>query len=202
MLPGLATSEMRSLNSNRQKTRALSTSLTTSAKRGGCTALKGGIHDHRAGVRLHPFCPMPQGPTHSLALRLGRLRKFGTVSEPTVFIVDDDEACRDSIRELVVAVGLAAAVFSSAFEFLAAFDATWRGCLVLDLRMPRMDGLALQACLREMGAHLPIVFVSGSVDIPTAVQAIRDGAVDFLHKPYPQQQLMDAIGKALLRNLA
>jgi FixJ family two-component response regulator len=65
-----------------------------------------------------------------------------------------------------------------------------------------MDGLALQARLREMGVHLPIVFVSGSVDIPTAVQAVRDGAVDFLQKPYPQQQLMDAIYKALLRNQA
>jgi FixJ family two-component response regulator len=119
------------------------------------------------------------------------------VSEPTVFIIDDDDACRDSIRELVVAVGLAAAVFSSAFEFLADFDFTWHGCLVLDLRMPRMNGLALQKRLQEMGVHIPIVFVSGSVDIPTAVQAIRDGAVDFLQKPYPQQQLLDAIYKAL-----
>ena len=124
----------------------------------------------------------------------------GTVSEPTVFIVDDDDACRDSIRELVIAVGLAAAVFSSAFEFLAAFDATWRGCLVLDLRMPRMDGLALQARLREMGVQIPIVFISGSVDIPTASQAIRDGAVDFLQKPYPRESLLDAIGQALRRN--
>jgi len=119
------------------------------------------------------------------------------VIEPTVFIIDDDDACRDSIRELFVGVGLAAAVFSSAFEFLAALDSTWRGCLVLDLRMPSMNGIALQKRLQEMGVHLPIVFVSGSVDIPTAVQAIRDGAVDFLQKPYPQQQLLDAIYKAL-----
>ncbi|MDL9997326.1 response regulator [Variovorax sp. J22P240] len=119
------------------------------------------------------------------------------MSEPTVFIIDDDDACRDSIRELVVAVGLAAAVFGSAFEFLAAFDPAWRGCLVLDLRMPWMNGLALQKRLQEMGVQMPIVFVSGSVDISTAVQAIRDGAVDFLQKPYPQQQLLDAIYKAL-----
>ena len=122
------------------------------------------------------------------------------MSEPTVFIIDDDDACRDSIRELVIAVGLAAAVFSSAFEFLAAFDSTWRGCLVLDLRMPRMNGIALQQRLLEMGVRLPIVFISGSVDIPTAVQAVRDGAVDFLQKPYPQQQLLDAIHTALRRN--
>ena len=122
------------------------------------------------------------------------------MSNPTVFIVDDDDACRDSIRELVVAVGLTAAVFSSAFEFLTALDPTWRGCLVLDLRMPRMDGLALQKRLREMGVQIPIVFISGSVDIPKAVQAIRDGAVDFLQKPYPQQQLLDAVYKALRRD--
>src|SRR4029450_1770928 len=103
----------------------------------------------------------------------------------------------NSIRELVVAVRLAAADFSSAFEFLNALDPTWRCCLVLDLRMPWMNGLALQKRLLEMGVHIPIVFVSGSVDIPTAVQAIRDGAVDFLQKPYPQQQLLDAIYKAL-----
>lgn len=119
------------------------------------------------------------------------------VSEPTVFIVDDDDACRDAMRELVFAVGLAAAVFSSAFEFLTALDPTWRGCLVLDLRMPGMSGLALQKRLLEMDVRIPIVFVSGSVDIPTAVQVIKDGAVDFLQKPYPQQQLLDAIYKAL-----
>jgi two-component system response regulator FixJ len=120
--------------------------------------------------------------------------------EPTVFIVEDDDACRDSIRELVEAAGLTASVFNSGFDFLAAFDANMRGCLVLDLRMPRMNGLALQAHLREMNVRLPIVFISGSVDIPAAVQAIKDGAVDFLQKPYPQQQLLDAIYAALRRD--
>jgi FixJ family two-component response regulator len=99
------------------------------------------------------------------------------------------------VRELVASAGLAAAVFSSALEFLTAFDPGWRGCLVLDLRMPGMDGLLLQKRLNEMGVHLPIVFVSGSADIPTAFQAIKNGAVDFLEKPYPQRQLMDAIYK-------
>lgn len=119
------------------------------------------------------------------------------MSEPTVFIVDDDDACRDSIRELVNSVGLEATVFSSAFDFLTALDPAWHGCLVLDLCMPRMNGLTLQGRLREMGIEIPIVFVSGSVDISTAVQAIKDGAVDFLQKPYPQRQLMHAIHKAL-----
>ncbi|MDM0110347.1 response regulator [Variovorax sp. J22R24] len=119
------------------------------------------------------------------------------MSEPTVFIIDDDEACRDSIRELVVSVGLLASVFASAFEFLNALNPTWRGCLVLDLHMPGMNGLSLQKRLQEMRVDLPIVFISGSVDIPTAFQAIKDGAVEFLQKPYPQQQLVDAIHKAL-----
>lgn len=122
------------------------------------------------------------------------------MSQATVFVVDDDAACRDSVRELVSAAGLAVAVFGSAFEFLTAFDPAWQGCLVLDLRMPRMDGRALQERLLELGIHMPIVFISGSVDIPTAVQAIRDGAVDFLQKPYPQNKLLDAIYKALGQN--
>jgi two-component system response regulator FixJ len=121
-------------------------------------------------------------------------------SETTVFIIDDDEACRDSIRELVVSAGLAARVFGSAFEFLNALDPAWRGCLVLDLHMPGMNGPVLQKRLEEMRVHLPIVFISGSVDIPTAVQAIKDGAADFLQKPYPRELLMDAIGQALRRN--
>jgi two-component system response regulator FixJ len=121
------------------------------------------------------------------------------VSPPTVFVVDDDDACRDAVRELVDADGLEATVFSSAIEFLAALQPTWQGCLVLDLRMPRMNGLTLQKRLREMGVHIPIVFVSGSVDIATAMQAIRDGAVDFLQKPYSKDQLLDAVYKALGR---
>lgn len=114
-----------------------------------------------------------------------------------VFIIDDDEACRDAIQELVVSIGLAAAVFSSAIEFLNALEPTWRGCLVLDLHMPQMNGLELQRRLHEMNIRLPIVFMSGSVGIHTAFQAVKAGAVDFLEKPYPKQQLLDAIFKAL-----
>ncbi|MDM0066179.1 response regulator [Variovorax sp. J31P207] len=121
------------------------------------------------------------------------------MSQPTVFVIDDDAACRDSVRELVSAAGLAVVAFSSAVEFLAAFEPTWHGCLILDLHMRQMDGRALQERLRQLGIHMPIVFVSGSVDITTAVQAIRDGAVDFLQKPYPENKLLDAVYKALRR---
>ena len=121
---------------------------------------------------------------------------------PTVFIVDDDEAFRDSVKELVSSVGLAAESFPSALDFLAAFDPARPGCLVLDVRMAHMSGVALQAKLKAMGASLPIVFISGHGEIAMAVNAIKDGAVDFVQKPYHEQQLLDAINEALLRDAA
>jgi len=124
------------------------------------------------------------------------------MAEPTVFIIDDDEAVRDSIKELASSVGLAAATFRSALEFLEAFDAARPGCLVLDVRMARMSGLALQAKLDEMGARIPIVFISGHGDIAMAVNAIKAGAVDFVQKPYHEQQLLDAINEALRKDAA
>ena len=124
------------------------------------------------------------------------------MTEQTVFIIDDDEAFRDSVKELVSSVGLAAETFRSALEFLEAFDPARPGCLVLDVRMARMSGIALQAKLKEMGARIPIVFISGHGDIAMAVNAIKDGAVDFVQKPYHEQQLLDAIDEALRRDAA
>jgi len=120
--------------------------------------------------------------------------------EPTVFIVDDDEAYRDSLVELVASVGLHNERFASALDFLAAYDPGRAGCLVLDVRMARLSGLALQAQLKAMGATLPIVFISGHGDLEMAVKAIKDGAVDFVQKPYREQQLLDAINEALQRD--
>ena len=122
------------------------------------------------------------------------------MTEPTVFIVDDDEAYRDSLVELVASVGLRCECFASALDFLAAFDPERAGCLVLDVRMARMSGLALQAQLKAMDATLPIVFISGHGDLEMAVKAIKDGAVDFVQKPYREQQLLDAITEALQRD--
>jgi len=122
------------------------------------------------------------------------------MAEPTVFIIDDDEAYRDSVRELVSSVGLANEAYCSAVDFLATFDATRPGCLVLDVRMARMSGLALQERLAAMGARIPIVFISGHGDIAMAVKAVKDGAVDFVQKPYREQQLLDAIDEALRRD--
>src|SRR5512134_2620314 len=123
-------------------------------------------------------------------------------AEPTVFIIDDDEAFRDSVKELVSSVGHPAETFRSALEFLAASDPARPGCLVLDVRMARMSGIALQAKLKEQGARIPIVFISGHGDIGTAVNAIKNGAVDFVQKPYHEQQLLDAIDEALRRDAA
>ena len=123
-------------------------------------------------------------------------------AEPTVFIIDDDEAFRDSVKELVSSVGLAAETFRSAQEYLDAFDPSRAGCLVLDVRMARMSGIALQGKLKAVGARIPIVFISGHGDIAMAVNAIKDGAVDFVQKPYREQQLLDAIDEALRRDAA
>jgi two-component system response regulator DctR len=120
--------------------------------------------------------------------------------EPTVFIVDDDRGVRNSIRELLISVGLAAETFESAQSFLDTFDAARPGCLVLDIRMAQMGGLALEAKLTEMGADIPIVFISGHGDISMAVNAIKRGAVDFVPKPYQEQHLLDAINEALRRD--
>lgn len=119
---------------------------------------------------------------------------------PTVFIVDDDRGVRNSIRELVLSVGLPAEVYPSAQAYLDAFDATRPGCLVLDVRMAHMSGLALQERLATQGVHIPIVFISGHGDIAMAVGAIKRGAVDFVKKPYHEQQLLDAINEALAQD--
>ena len=107
---------------------------------------------------------------------------------------------RKSIRELLISVGLAVETFESAQSFLDILDTTRPGCLVLDVRMARMSGLALEAKLAEKRADIPIVFISGHGDISMAVSAVKRGAVDFVPKPYQEQQLLDAINEALRRD--
>ena len=117
--------------------------------------------------------------------------------DQTVFIVDDDEAVCDSVKELVESVGLHAQTFTSALSFLDTYLADAAGCLVLDVRMSRMSGPALQTSLKELGPSLPIIFITGHGDIDTAVDAMKAGAVDFIQKPYHEQNLLDIINKAL-----
>jgi FixJ family two-component response regulator len=115
----------------------------------------------------------------------------------TVFVVDDDDAVRTSLRLLLKSVGLPVETFASAQEFLDSFDAERAGCLVLDIRMPGMSGLELQQRLNEIHAIVPIVFITGHGDVPMAVEAMQHGAVDFIQKPFRDQDLIDRINQAL-----
>jgi two-component system, LuxR family, response regulator FixJ len=116
---------------------------------------------------------------------------------PSVFIVDDDEAVRNSLRLLVKSVGLSATAMLSAREFLESYDPQQPGCLVLDVRMPGMSGLDLQQQLNLRGAVIPVIFITGHGDIPMAVEAMQQGAFDFLQKPFRDQDLIDRIQRAL-----
>lgn len=116
-----------------------------------------------------------------------------------VFIVDDDEPVRDAVGMLLDTVDIEYQAFGDAQEFLAAFTLELRGALVLDIRMPGMSGLELQQVLAEKGSTLPIIFITGHGDIPMAVDAMRRGAVDFIRKPFRDQELLDRIHEALHR---
>ena len=116
---------------------------------------------------------------------------------PTIFVVDDDDAVRTSLRLLLKSVGLPVETFAAAQEFLAAFDAERAGCLVLDIRMPGMSGLELQQRMNDIHAIIPIVFITGHGDVPMAVEAMQHGAVDFIQKPFRDQDLIDRINQAL-----
>jgi two-component system response regulator DctR len=120
--------------------------------------------------------------------------------QPTVFVVDDDDAVRDSVSELAESVGLQTKGYSSALSFLKSFEPSRPGCLVLDVRMAEMSGLLLQQRLNEMGASLPVIVLTGHGDVPMAVEAMRNGALDFIQKPYREQALLDSINTALLKN--
>ena len=117
--------------------------------------------------------------------------------QATVFVVDDDEAARESLRWLLESVGHRVRCHASAREFLAAWDRAAPGCLVLDVRMPGMSGMELQEHLKTEEGCLPVIIVTGHGDIPMAVRAMRGGAVDFLQKPYNDQIMLDRIQQAL-----
>ena len=116
---------------------------------------------------------------------------------PTVFVVDDDEPVRDAIAMLLDTVDLPCETFASAQDFLAAYEPSRTGCLVLDIRMPGMSGLELQEHLISLQAPVPIVFITGHGDIPMAVEAMKRGALDFIRKPFRDQELLDRVQEAL-----
>jgi len=120
--------------------------------------------------------------------------------QPTVYVVDDDEAVRSALRLLLKSVGLAATAVPTAQQFLASYDPGQPGCLVLDVRMPGMSGLELQQQLNLRGAVIPVIFITGHGDVPMAVEAMQQGACDFLQKPFRDQDLIDRIQKALVKD--
>ena len=117
-----------------------------------------------------------------------------------VFIVDDEADVRDAVQLLVGSDGLNAEAYASADEFLAAYEPGTPGCLILDVRMPGMSGLAAQQALQERGIELPIIFISGHGDIPMAVRAVQEGALDFLEKPFSDDAVLDCVQRALQRD--
>ena len=123
-----------------------------------------------------------------------------TAAVPTVFIIDDDGGMRQAIQDLVESVGLRAESFSTGEEFLTKQRTNDVCCLVLDVRLPQMSGLDFQQQLSELGLQIPIVFITAHGDIPMSVRALKSGAVEFLTKPFRDQDLLDAIQQALQRD--
>lgn len=125
-------------------------------------------------------------------------------AELTVFLVDDDAAVRDALGLLLGIQGYRIALFANAEDFLSAWHPAWLGCLLLDIRMPGMDGLALQQRLRQSGCTLPVIIITGHGDVDLARQAFRADAHDFLEKPLDEDKLIKAIEEAFvdMRQLA
>ncbi len=116
---------------------------------------------------------------------------------PWVFVVDDDQAMRSSLQWLIESVGMQVRTFSSADEFLTAYQPHWSGCLLLDVRMPGMSGLELQAHLMQTDIRLPVIIITGHGDVTMAVKAMKAGAVDFIEKPFNDDDLLISIRNAL-----
>ena len=123
-----------------------------------------------------------------------------TETDATVFVVDDDAPMRESLRNLIRSVGLRVELFASAQEFLRSKRPDLPSCLVLDVRLPGLSGLDLQRRTTEAGMEIPVIFITGYGDIPMSVRAMKAGAVEFLTKPFRDQDLLDAIQQALERD--
>jgi two-component system, LuxR family, response regulator FixJ len=122
------------------------------------------------------------------------------MTKPFIYVVDDDDTFRKSLQWLLESVGLAVRTFATAAEFLEGYVPGSPGCLVLDIRMPGMSGLQLQDQLDSRGIGMPVIFLTGHGDVPMAVAAVKKGALDFIQKPYNDQQLLDLVNEALKRD--
>ncbi len=128
----------------------------------------------------------------------GQGRAISGSDKQTIYLVDDDDAVRDSVGMLLRSVGLSVEAFDSGTAFLERWRPGMSGCIVLDIRMPKMSGLEVQEKLRAVGNRVPVIFITGHGDIPMAVQAIKDGAADFIQKPFRDQDFLDRIHVALI----
>lgn len=117
--------------------------------------------------------------------------------EPQVFVIDDDQAVRDSLGLLLKSMGQKARLFESAQAFLDEYTPDLNGCIVLDIRMPGMSGMELHQRLKSIHCTIPIIFVTGHGDVPMAVESMQQGAFDFIQKPFRDQELLDRINQAL-----
>src|SRR5262245_15402744 len=137
-----------------------------------------------------------------------RLRFCSTVRihmaepKPTVFVVDDDASVREGLASLIRSARLRVEIFASAQEFLAHPQTDGPSCLVLDVQLPGLSGLDLQRRMSDAGIEIPIIFITGHGDVPTSVRAMKAGAVEFLTKPFMDQDLLDAIQQAIKRDRA
>src|SRR3989440_7590166 len=127
-------------------------------------------------------------------------RQSATAEEPVVFVVDDDESVREALRSLFRSVSLRVETFGSAADFLRSELPEVASCLVLDVRLPGVSGLDFQAELAKANIHIPVIFMTGHGDIPMSVQAMKAGAVDFLSKPFRDQDMLDAVTTAIERD--
>jgi FixJ family two-component response regulator len=125
----------------------------------------------------------------------------GKAEKPLVVIVDDDEGMRESVAEILRSVGTEAVGFGSTADLLAAQLPDRPGCLILDVRLPGLSGLELQSKLIAMGNKLPIIFMTGYGDVPMTVRAMKAGALDFLTKPFRDQEILDAVSVAIERDI-
>ena len=119
------------------------------------------------------------------------------MSDTNVYVVDDDEAVRESLRWLIESVGIKVKTFANGQALLDDFDEKDVSCLVLDVRMPGISGLDLQQRLKQIGSHVPVIIVTGHADVPMAIQAMKAGAFDFIEKPYSDQLLLERIQCAI-----
>ena len=124
-------------------------------------------------------------------------RDLAHAEDPIVFVIDDDPSMREALRSLFRSVGRQVEVFGSASEFLESEIPDVTSCLLLDIRLPRLSGLDFQAELTKAGIHIPIIFMTGHGDIPMTVKAMKAGAVDFLSKPFRDQDMLDAVERAI-----